>query len=202
MWIARPEYQPGQIVLKLTCPFTGLGADSGVDAGDLVAAQEVLAARVAVVRAAACLLAGLVGVEPVGVRVPDVDMRAVDRAAVRGVEDVDPERQRHARLRRAGVAGRARGVGADVEAAEHLVHPVGPLGHARRDGDRARLLLGRRHRRRGRDERLERAQAAGGQECGARRAERLSACDLLRHLAPFVVAAMIRPPPGNELRAA
>ncbi len=181
-------------------------SDPRVEAGDLVAAQVVLAGGVGVRRAAAGLLARLVRVEPVGVCVPDIDVRTVDRAAVRRVENVDPEPQRHARLHGAGVTGGRGGVAANVGAAEHLVDPVRALGHARRhrDATGARRRLGGA---RGGEllERLQAEPAPEREEGGtgaAGDAECLAAGDLVAHRShnPFVVnTAMIGPAAVNGL---
>src|SRR5689334_11876085 len=109
MWIARPEYQPGQTVLKVTRPSTG------IDTGHLVAAQEVLSLRARGARPAADLLRALARVEAVRVRVPDVDVGAVDGpVAVVGVADVDLEREGNTLLRSARVPRRRGRVRTDV----------------------------------------------------------------------------------------
>jgi hypothetical protein len=73
---ARPDRPEAHLAVHGTRP------EPGIDAGYLVAAQEVLALRARY---------ALVGVEPVRIRVPDVDMGAVDGVvAVVRVADVDP----------------------------------------------------------------------------------------------------------------
>jgi hypothetical protein len=59
-------------------------AEASVFAGDLVAAQEVVADRVSGAGAVAATggLGGLVGVDAVGIGMPDVDGDAVERLAV------------------------------------------------------------------------------------------------------------------------